>query len=174
VAMTGNFDAFQNRQGLAWFLTQVWPQIRQQVPQARLQLIGRGANDFFGWDQPSDVVVTGSVPTAAPYLRRATIAVVPLLHGSGTRFKILEAWACETPVVSTTLGVQGIDLTPGQEDVILADSGPDFAREVIALLQDGAKRSLLTQNGLNTLRNEYSFEVNTWRVQRLIEESIAQ
>jgi glycosyltransferase involved in cell wall biosynthesis len=167
LVMSGNFHAFQNKQGLAWFLREVWPQVRQQVPQVQLQLVGRGAELLVKRQQPG-VSCIGAVATVVPYLRQATIAVVPLLHGSGTRFKILEALACELPIVSTTLGAQGINVLSG-ESAILADSGHDFAQAVVTLLKDAKKRAPLAQNGLTVLRKNYSFEVNTERIKRLVE-----
>ena len=74
-----------------------------------------------------------SVPDIVPYLRHATIAVVPILHGSGMRFKILEALAAEVPIVSTTLGAQGIAVTHG-ESIMLADNPTDFANAILTLL----------------------------------------
>jgi glycosyltransferase involved in cell wall biosynthesis len=108
-----------------------------------------------------------------PYLQQAAIAAVPLLHGSGTRFKILEALACMTPVISTTLGAQGLDLVPG-ESIMLADAGPDFAQTMINLLNDGARRSRLAQNGMKTLKNQYSFDANTQRMRQLVMELISE
>jgi glycosyltransferase involved in cell wall biosynthesis len=173
VVMTGNFGAFQNREGLMWFLNESWPRVRQRFPQARLQLIGRGSSDLFGEDLPPGVTSTGYVQTTALYLRQATVAIVPLFYGSGTRFKILEAWACETPVVSTTLGAQGINLVSGHS-VILADSGTEFAHAIVGLLQDRKKRSQLAKNGLNRLKTDYGFEVNTQRIRQLIEAVLAK
>jgi glycosyltransferase involved in cell wall biosynthesis len=167
VVTTGNFTAFQNRCGLDWFLQQVWPLVLDQTPQAQLQVVGRGSAGLFQHSS-SNVEGVGEVPTIAPYLRRAAVAVVPLLHGSGTRFKILEAFACETPVVSTTLGAQGLDLTPG-ENILLADSGPDLAQAIVGLLTDKPKRARLARNGLNVLKKQYSFEKNSQRIRQLVE-----
>jgi glycosyltransferase involved in cell wall biosynthesis len=173
VIMTGNFNTFQNRQGLDWFLRQVWHRVRRSIPQAQLQLVGRCNNSLVEQlHQHPNVTCIGETPTVAPYLRRATIAAVPLLHGSGTRFKILEAFTCETPVVSTTLGAQGLDLVPG-ESIMLADTGPDFAQAIVNLLKHSPRRSRLAQNGLNILRKQYSFDVNTQRIRKFVIQTIA-
>ena len=172
--MTGSFSNFQNRQGILWFLREAWPQIRLKLPQAKLQLVGKGAQKL-----PSPVCQTagveciGEVSTVTPYLRRATLAIVPLLHGSGTRLKILEAWACQTPIVSTTLGAEGLEVSPN-ENIMLADEAPAFAQAVITLLHDAPRRAQMAQNGLKVLRESYTSQVNTVRVKRLVEETLSK
>ena len=174
VVMTGNFASFQNKHGLNWFLQQVWPQVRQEIPQAQLQLVGRGSEASVDRpDQYPNVTGTGEVPTVTPHLRRAVLTVVPLLQGSGTRFKILESLACQTPVVSTTVGALGLDLVPG-ESAMLADTEVDFAQTVVSLLKDGSRRSRLARNGLSILRDQYSFDVNTERLRKLIKEVMVE
>ena len=161
IIMTGQFDTFQNRQGLKWFLNEVWPLVLRQIPQLQLQLVGRGSQSLDRLVRRyQNVVCIGETPTMIPYFRRATIAVVPLLYGSGTRIKILEALACKTPVVSTTLGAQGLDLVHGV-NIMLADTGLNFAKTLLNLLRDSTQRSKLAQNGMNILRDKYSFDLNT-------------
>ncbi len=168
--LTGTFNTFQNVQGVRWFTQAVWPQVKAAYPGVRLQLVGKGANNLPGdhLDDPQ-IETIGCVPDMVPYLRRATIAVVPIRHGSGMRFKILEALACEVPVVSTTLGAQGIATSNGTS-IMLADSATDFAQAIIALLQDCTKRAQLAQQGLAVLRQQYTAPVNTARIQQLIAE----
>ncbi len=169
VVMTGNFGAFQNQAGASWFIDKVWPMVRQAVPAARLELVGGTA----AWwrktvEQTPGVTCRGAVPSVAPYLRQATVGVAPLLHGSGTRFKVLEALACELPLVSTTLGAEGIALTH-DEHALLADEAQPFAQAVIELLANSEQRQRLADNGLALLRQQYSFAINTARLQRIVE-----
>ena len=172
VVATASFNAFQNRAGTEWLLTKVWPEVCEQHPQARLNLVGRGAEIFTALaNDLSGVRCVGEVPSAAPYLRQAAVSVVPILNASGSRLKILEALACSVPVVSTSLGAQGIDVVSG-ESGILADSATDFALAILALLKDQAKSACLARNGLELLRREYSFEVNTERIRQLVEELV--
>jgi len=88
------------------------------------------------------VVVHGTVPDMRPYYRDAAIVVVPLLHGGGTRLKILEAGACGKAIVSTSVGAEGLDFCPGR-DLVLADSAEDFAEAVIRLRGDEGQRAHL-------------------------------
>jgi glycosyltransferase involved in cell wall biosynthesis len=85
--------------------------------------------------------------------------------------KVLEALACSIPIVSTTLGVEGIKVIPGQS-VLIADSSESFAQSIIELLSNNIKRERLSQNGLSVLINDYSFEVNTNRIQKIVDELI--
>jgi glycosyltransferase involved in cell wall biosynthesis len=168
LVMTGNFGAFQNQQGARWLVETIWPQVRLARPTAHLLLVGHIPGGFRRViEQYPGVGCTGTVPAVAPYLRQATVGVVPLLHGSGMRIKILEALACELPLVSTTLGAEGITLTPGQ-DALLADAPADIAAAILRLLANGDERQRLAANGLALLRREYSLELNTERLQRIV------
>jgi glycosyltransferase involved in cell wall biosynthesis len=170
IVMTGNFGAFQNQVGARWFVKEVWPAVRQAVPTARLELVGIVPR---GWrrriEQTPGVTCTGAAPSVAPYLHQATVGIVPLLHGSGTRFKILEALACGLPLVSTTVGTEGIALTPG-ENGLLTDTPSEFAAGILRLLADPSEARRLADNGLTLLRREYSMAINTERLWRIVVE----
>ena len=171
--VTGSFDSFQNIQGVHWFMETVWPQLQAAWPTVRLQLVGKGARQLpAALRQAPQVEALERVPNIAPYLRQATVAVVPLLHGSGIRFKILEALACELPVVSTTLGAQGIAAHNG-ESILLADTPVAFAQAILTLLRDEAKRAQIAQHGLAVLRQHYTTAVNTARICQLVDALVA-
>jgi glycosyltransferase involved in cell wall biosynthesis len=166
VVMTGNFAAFQNKCGLDWFLQQVWPDVCQEIPGIRLLLVGKNSDEMGSrLGQISSIAGTGQVQTVVPYLQLATVVVVPLLHGSGTSFKVLEALACRAPVVSTTLGARGLDLG---ESIVIADRGPDFAQAIVSLIENAPKRLSLAQNGLRMIRSQHSFALNTERIRQLV------
>ncbi|NLE46354.1 MAG: glycosyltransferase [Chloroflexi bacterium] len=174
VLMTGNFHAFQNQQGVRWLLSKVWPQVRQACPSARLLLVGHMPTDLrCSLEAHPGVQCTGTVPTVAPYLHQASVAAVPLLHGSGMRIKILEALACGLPVVSTALGAEGIALTNGT-DVLLADTPTAFARCIVDLLRSTDQCQQLARNGLALLRREYSMTTNTERLKRIVMGLVAE
>lgn len=150
-----------------WFL-QIWPQVRSTCPSARLPLVGLGAGQLAIPDQVDLGVETiDDVPDIVPYLRQATIAVMPILHGSGIRFKVLEALAAELPVVSTSLGAQGIAAVHG-ESILVADDPAIFAQAVIDLLQATALRICLAERGHALFMRKYTTAVNTRRIVRLV------
>lgn len=170
VVMTGNFGAFQNQQGARWLVEQVWPQVQAARPAARLLLVGHMPHNFRrSIELHPGVCCTGTVPEMTPLQHQAAVGVVPLLHGSGMRIKILEALACKLPVVSTSLGAEGVALTPG-EDALLADAPAAFAAAILRLLTEADMRQRLAENGLTLLRREYSLEVNTERLRRIVVE----
>lgn len=171
--LTGSFDSFQNSQGALWFLGEIWPQIRRACPAVRIQLVGRGADQLPIADRVALGVETiTDVPDVVPYLRRATIAVVPILHGSGIRYKILEALASEIPVVSTSLGAQGIAGKQG-DCIMLADCADDFAEAVVALIQNPQQRHRLAQKGLALFHECYTTTVATAQIEAVVTRLLA-
>jgi glycosyltransferase involved in cell wall biosynthesis len=126
-----------NREGLLWFHEEVWPRLVLHRPDLRLVVIGRGAEtgDLGKLRCDPTVQLVGEVADVVPHYRRAGIAVVPLWMGSGTRLKILEAMSLGNPIVSTTLGAQGLGAADG-EHLLLADDPVQFANAIEYLLSD--------------------------------------
>lgn len=114
---------------MKWLLSELLPQIRKRLPELRLILAGRQAARSWGAWVGSDegIEVHSDVPDIRPLMQRATAAIVPLRQGSGTRFKILEAMSMELPVISTSLGAEGLNVQHGQ-NLLLADSVEDICR----------------------------------------------
>ena len=155
VVMTGNFLAYQNRAGAQWLLDQVWTE--DLAERAQLVLVGRGSKQFFsGYDGRRGVRVVGEVETVHPYIAAARLALVPLLHGSGTRLKCLEAMALATPVVSTTQGAEGIEHDGA---IATADSVAEFRAAIFELLDNPARRRAQAERGLEVMKARYSSEV---------------
>lgn len=147
VVMVGNMSYRPNAQAVAWFLDQVWPRIHAVVPSATFVVIGAGASDdvVAAGAQPG-VEVLGEVPDLADELSRAAVSVAPVLAGTGTRVKIVEAFAWGLPVVSTSVGASGLDVVDGR-DLLLADDPASFASAVIGLLADRGAAHRLGSNG---------------------------
>lgn len=146
IGFIGSLDYPPNALGLQWFLTSIWPQIKPRALHAQCLIIGRGASPKLVQRCQSDeqIRLAGFVPDLAPYLNRIGVMVVPLQHGSGTRIKILEAWAHGIPVVSTSKGAEGLDYTH-MENIWIADRPDDFATAVVYLLSDAALRERLSR-----------------------------
>lgn len=139
VVFLGSMDWEANIDGAEWFVSEVWPAIRQAVPDARLRLVGRSPHARVLKLAGDDIEVTGTVPSVLEYLGAATCVIVPLRIGGGTRLKIYEAMAAARPVVSTSVGAEGLDYTDGT-DILIGDTPADFASCVIAVLQDASLR----------------------------------
>jgi glycosyltransferase involved in cell wall biosynthesis len=151
-----------NLSAVRFFRTEVWPQLREQWPSLIWRLVGKNpaaVSRFTSGDRR--IEVTGQVEDAVCELARVRVAVVPLLAGSGTRFKILEAWSAGLPVVSTTIGAEGLPVRDG-ENLLIADGGPAFAAAVSHVLEDTNLRRQLGQAGRLLLEREFTWDA-VWK-----------
>lgn len=146
IAMSGNFEYPPNAEGLRWFERTVWPRLRRRYPAIELRLIGKGARP---------------VEDAVAELMDASLAIVPIFAGSGTRLKILEAWQAEIPVVSTRLGAEGLGAKNGRH-LLLADSADDFVHQIGALLDNPEMGRNLTSAALTLLNGQFTWPV-AWK-----------
>jgi glycosyltransferase involved in cell wall biosynthesis len=137
-----------NVEGIHWFATEVFPSIRRVVPSVDFTVVGaRPPGRIRRLATPeSGIVVTGYVPDLEPILDSSALLVVPLHSGSGMRVKILEAFARGIPIVSTSVGVEGIDAKPG-DHLLVADSPDIFAAAVIRLLTNPEEGARLAASG---------------------------
>jgi glycosyltransferase involved in cell wall biosynthesis len=150
-----------NADGIRWFFTEVFPLIRQRIPDATLTIIGKNPpQDFVEYASinPDTVKLTGYVPELVPYLEQSALMVVPVRAGGGMRVRILEAFAYAMPVVTTTIGLEGIDAVPGR-DVLVEDSASNFADRVSELLEDIALQEKLSINGRSLAETKYDWQV---------------
>jgi glycosyltransferase involved in cell wall biosynthesis len=136
LVFVGSMDYHANISAAVEFTTSVWPALRPHLPGCQLTLVGcNPAPEVRALARQEGVVVTGTVPDVRPYYEEALAAVVPLRTGSGTRLKILEAMAARVPVVSSTLGAEGLDVSPG-ENVLIADSVTEWVGAIQRLASD--------------------------------------
>lgn len=157
-----NFDA------MVYFLGTVFPLIRAQQPDATLRITGRTDGVPLHRLPASDgVTLTGYLDDVRPAVAQSRVCVVPLQTGGGTRLKILEAMALGTPVVSTSRGCEGLEVTSG-EDILIADEPNEFADAVLRLLGDQALRMKLTANGQRLMRERYSWDQIGRRINRFV------
>ena len=133
----GSLSYGPNQKGLEWFRKEVWPQLRKADPSVRLRIIGSGAqpDQYAELGADSTVEFLGEVDTVLPHYRQSSVCIVPLLEGSGTRLKILEAMSLGNPVVSTRIGAEGIEASDG-EHILLADDPNAFTSAILRLLHE--------------------------------------
>jgi polysaccharide biosynthesis protein PslH len=165
----GSMDWSPNVDGMLWFVEQVWPRITARAPESRLDVVSRTppATILALAERDSRIRVTGTVPDVRPYLWSGKVAIVPLRIGGGTRLKIYEAMAASLPVVSTTVGAEGLPLD-SSETILLADQPVDFAEHCIRLLEDAALRSRIGQSGRDLVAGNFSWESAARCFERLI------
>ncbi len=128
-----------------WVLEKVFPTLLERHPDLHFYLVGRGSDQGFGHLNGPNLTATGRLDSVLPYLCHASVALVPLMFESGTRFKILEAGACGVPLVSTTLGAEGIPVVDG-EHLLIADEPVAFAEAVSRVLRDADLAAKLARN----------------------------
>jgi glycosyltransferase involved in cell wall biosynthesis len=145
-----------NADGARWLGRQVLPHLRRLVPDVRLRLVGATWPPVQELHDPPAVTVVGRVPDMLPELREADAIVVPIRFGSGTRVKILEAFAHRIPVVSTTLGAEGLEVEH-ERHLLLADTPEDFASACSRVLTDPALRERLADAGEHLFRSSYTW-----------------
>ncbi len=140
IVFTGKMDFRPNVDAVLWFVREVLPRIRAEEPAARFLIVGQNPHARLGALAGDPAVkLTGRVPDVRPYMAAAAVYVVPMRIGGGTRLKVLEAMAMGKAIVSTSLGCEGYPVRDGVE-LLIADSPAEFARAVVALLRDPARR----------------------------------
>jgi len=157
VLYQGGMDWFPNRDAVEFFVGAILPELRKLAPGVKFVVAGRTPREAFRrrFVAHRDVVFTGSVADMRAEIAKASVCVVPLRIGSGTRLKILEAAAMAKSVVSTRLGVEGLEFIDGEE-ILLADEPSAFARAVAALLADSARREALGRAARRRVERQYS------------------
>jgi polysaccharide biosynthesis protein PslH len=168
IVFSGLMSYYPNQQAVRWFLEAILPLVRQELPHAKLVVAGAAPPRWLLEKAGNHLEVTGRVPDMRPYLARATVIVAPLLIGGGTRVKILEAAAMGKPVVSTTLGAEGLDLHDG-ESILLADRPEAFARHVISVLEDPLLARRIGTNGRSHVAEHFDWNRIGERVSRLLQ-----
>jgi O-antigen biosynthesis protein len=136
VLFVGGFKHPPNVDAVNWFIREIWPKVRKQVPTSNFTIVGDAPPpEIANLSGHDGVTVTGYVPETKPYLERAAVSVAPLRYGAGMKGKVSEALAAGVPVVCTTFGSQGFDMISGR-DAFITDSSDQFADYVIQLLND--------------------------------------
>ena len=170
----GSLDYKPNVKGLLWFVNQVLPLIRGELPEAHLHIVGRNPPTMITQlSGKAGVQVIGEVPEVRSHIEQAAINVVPLLNGSGTRLKILESLGYKTPVVSTTVGAEGLGLVDGR-DIVVMDTPESFAQACITLLEDEARRQVLAESGYAKVVERYSWKRAQQQVQEVVKSLTAE
>jgi glycosyltransferase involved in cell wall biosynthesis len=157
LVFTGTLDFRPNVDAMLWFAQEVLPLLKMQVPEVRVYIVGQRPHarlDVLRADPA--ITITGAVDDTRPYITAASVYIVPLRMGGGTRLKLLEAMSLRAPVVSTTLGAEGFDVANGRE-LILADEPVHFARSIVKLMADRALAQALATAGRSFAVQRYDW-----------------
>ncbi|MGE3844152.1 MAG: glycosyltransferase [Vicinamibacterales bacterium] len=158
LVFTGSMDWLPNDDAIRFFLDEVFPRIRRKTPAAHLTVVGRNPGNWLvaRGREDSSVTVTGRVDDVRPYISAASCYVVPIRIGGGTRLKIYEGMAMDCPVVSTTIGAEGLPLVPGQE-ILIADEPAAMADAIVTVLNDDRLASELGARGGARVRADFAW-----------------
>jgi glycosyltransferase involved in cell wall biosynthesis len=160
-----NFDAAE------YFLNDIFPQVRAARPDASMTITGSYSGVPIQRLPPAKVILTGLVPDIRPLVARSEVCVVPLRLGGGTRLKILEAMALGTPVVSTSKGAEGLDVTHG-EHIMIADDPATFARYVIELLANPERARQLAASARSLVSWRYTWQRIGLQLEQVLQEAV--
>ena len=158
VLFCGAMDYSPNVDALRFWFGGIHERVLARIPSLRVLVVGKSPTpEVQSYGERQGVTVTGTVPDVRPYYREAWAQIVPLRIGGGTRLKIPESMAMGTPVISTTIGAQGLNLTHG-EDILLGDDAQSFADETVRMLTEHSLRQDISTAGLATVNARFSWE----------------
>jgi sugar transferase (PEP-CTERM/EpsH1 system associated) len=159
ILFLGSMDWMPNIDAVRYFVRNIYPFVKSEVPDASLSIVGRNpdASVTALGDGDSSIVVTGTVPDTRVYVDRSAVAVVPMRIGGGTRIKIYEIMAMAKTVVSTSIGAEGLYYVDG-ENILIADEPREFARFVIKALREREWRVSIGMNARNFVASRCSWE----------------
>ncbi len=159
LVFTGSMDWLPNEDAIQFFTKEIFPRIRQQVPDATLTVVGRNPYPSLielGKRDPS-VIVTGRVEDVRPFMEEAGAYIVPIRIGGGTRLKIYEAMAMEKPIISTTIGAEGLPVRDG-EDLLLADTPEAFSDAVVRVVTNENVARELGARAARIVREQFGWD----------------
>jgi len=157
IVFSGSMDWHPNEDAVRYFCNDILPIVRRDIPDVTFSIVGRNpSSELADAAQAAGATVSGTLDDIRPAIAEASLCVVPLRAGSGTRLKIFEALSMGKAVVSTTVGAEGLDITPGVHYVV-ADGAPPFAEAVVSLLKDNDRRRHIAAAGRALVEARYSW-----------------
>jgi polysaccharide biosynthesis protein PslH len=165
LVLAGSFSYTPNADAARYLVTEVVPRVSDRIPGVQVRLVGH-YDDRIADLASEDVILTGRVPDIEAELARADVVVVPIRFGGGTRIKILEAFAHRIPVVSTSVGCEGLDVEDG-EHLLIADGPDGLAEGSIELLTDLDKRQAIVERAHDLYTNRYRWDTIAARIVEL-------
>ena len=172
MVFVGDYRVPPNVDAVQYFCREVLPIIHARVPQAHFLIVGNAPTEEIRALESEHITVTGYVPETAPYLRKSRVSVAPLRFGAGMKGKVGEAVAHGIPVVTTSVGFQGMEVKH-EEDVLVADSPKEFAAAVLRLFDDRALCDRLRASALGKMKERFGTEAARRRLD-FIMESVAK
>ncbi len=158
IVFVGMMRYTPNHDAMSWFLDEIFPLILKKVPQCKVYIVGKDPHRSITSRASENVIVTGYLNEIRPVVQQSEVYIVPLRMGGGTRLKILEALALKKPLVTTSIGCEGLDIFHNY-NALVADTAETFAEAVIELLNNKSLQQTLAENGYHTISAKYSWTV---------------
>lgn len=169
ICFIGNMRTFPNTDAAVWFGQKIFPTIKKRIHNAKLYVVGtEPSKTVRHLSKIKDIVITGEVHNIHDYVYDASVSIAPMRVAAGIQNKILESMALGTPVVSTSIGVEGIECTPG-EDVLIADTEEDFVNQVVRLLEDKNLKIQISRDARKNIEENYTWEKMLKKIDDVIE-----
>jgi polysaccharide biosynthesis protein PslH len=172
IGLIGNCTFMPNEDGLKWFISEVWPVVKRELPRTQLRLVGRGSEGYLTKLGP-DIIGLGWLEDPGHEIASWSAMIVPIKLGSGTRVKVAEGFARKCPVVATTIGAFGYDVDNG-EQILLADRADDFASACIRLLRDPHLGEGISERAHKRFLERWTWDSFASNVGKVIEECLAK
>lgn len=174
LVFVGSMDWRPNQDAVMFFASEILPLLRHRLPGITVSIVGRNPPpEIERLDGKNGIHVTGTVDDVRTYYQQAAASIVPLRVGGGSRLKILESLSIECPVISTTIGAEGLNVVDG-ETVLLADTAEEFADCVVRLVNDRALAQHLAENGRKLAESEYGWDALARRMERFLVQLVSQ
>ena len=173
VLYVGNFTWLQNIEAVELLINKVWPEIKKQVPNAKLWIVGMRMTDYIRNLKSDDIDVSEGMPDIRDAYRKSTVLVTPIRGPGGTRLKILEAMASSLPVVTTTVGAEGLGGKNGKE-ALVEDNLEDLVASTVKILKNPKRAQELGLSGWNFVKKNYTWEISAQKLSRIYEEIVRE
>ncbi len=174
LVFTGSMDWRPNQDAIEFFAAEIFPKVKAIRPEARVIVVGRRPPEHIRELGKTDgITITGTVEDVRPYIAGAALYVVPLRVGGGSRLKILEAMGMQKPVLSTSVGAEGLEVTDG-EDIVIADGAQQFADSILRCLDNQTAMSKMAEAGHRLVEKQYRWESLGEKLDRYLAEVVAR
>ena len=168
---TGQIGWKPNEDALLYFTNEIYSIIKQKQPNARLLIVGNNPGQKIKALSTADssITVTGFVDDVRDYINKASVYIAPIRIGSGTRLKILEAFSMKKPVVSTSIGCEGLDVK-NEKNIIIKDNPIEFAEAVLSLFSDETRCKILGEKARRLVEEKYDWNVVFKDLDKILDE----
>ncbi|MFQ5924452.1 MAG: glycosyltransferase family 4 protein, partial [Dehalococcoidia bacterium] len=172
IVFVGGFDHTPNVDAVTFFVKEIFPLVKESLHDVRFYIVGSA---IVGSNPPGqvlslaseDVIVTGYVRDLTPYFESCKLSVAPLRYGAGVKGKINQSMSHGLPVVTTSIGAEGMEAMDG-EDILIADSAADFAHKIALLYRDGSLWHRLSENSMRNIQRYHSYEAAKTKLGELL------